>query len=293
MIARMPGSPVHCRATALVGLLLAACSDPGNPVMPTLSADAERRLEQFADPSTWEALESDRPGSRLRDPRTGIVFRRIPKGEFDMGEDNRDAISRPRHRVALTRDYLLAETELTVGQWRRCVLEFAADPTVPVPEGDDDLPMTLSCHDAAKLAERFGYRLPTEAEWERACTGGVSRDDEPWATESGMDEYAWFHRNSNSQAQPVGTKAANPFGLFDMLGNVWEWCSEHFDPVAYAERGPLTKDPHVPAAHEHRVLRGGSWFSIPPASPRTRSSAAMHERTPFFGVRFARDVEPR
>jgi len=231
-------------------------------------------------------LDSKRPGHRFRDPRTGMVFVRVPGGEFEMG-NNGVAVEAPRHQVVLSRDYLLAETELTVGQWRRFVAEYSGDPNVPVPEGGDDLPMTLSFVDAQKLATAFSYRLPTEAEWERACCGGVTMDAEPWATEEGMRRAAWFHRNADYQSHPVRLKAPNGYGLYDMLGNLWEWCIDDYDPIAYTRRKPPATDPKGSTRGAQRIIRGGSWFSVPPATPRTRLPAEIHERTAFFGVRFA------
>lgn len=273
-----------------MAFLLTACSDPAAPKPPTpMSAEAGRRLTEFASPKSWEDLEPERPGHRLRDPRTGMVFVRVPAGEFEMGDDA-TAVERPRHRVVLSRDYLLAETELTVGQWRRYVSEYAGDPNVPILDQRDDMPMSLSFADAIALARTLSYRLPTEAEWERACCGGLAREAEPWNSEQGMRQVAWFHRNANFMGHPVRQKAPNPYGLYDMLGNLWEWCVDDYDPVAYQKRVAPVTDPRGSTAGAHRVIRGGSWFSVPPATPRTRLSAQVGERTPFFGVRFACDV---
>ena len=282
-----PRLPVAILAIATLG----ACNGESTPVQPTLTAAARARLDQFRSPSTWQRLDADAFGERLRDPRTGIVFRSIPAGSFAMGDDAvADPSQKPQHRVTLTRGYLLAETELTVGQWRQCRDEFALDVTVPVPDGDDALPMPVSCRDAEQFAALFGYRLPSEAEWERACSGGVQRGQEPWATEAGMREYAWFHRNSGMQAHAVASRKANAYGLFDMLGNLWEWCGDDFDPFAYQKHGDPATDPKGTQKTGHRVIRGGSWFSTPPATPRTRLSGGLAERSPFFGVRFACDV---
>ncbi|MFO1076144.1 MAG: SUMF1/EgtB/PvdO family nonheme iron enzyme [Planctomycetota bacterium] len=279
---------------AALALALAACDrTPPPPPPPQLTAAAEQRLAQFADPSTWTDRDPAHPGARLVDPRTGIAFARIPKGDFAMGTDDGDPQTRPRHAVTLTRDCLLATTELTVGQWRRAVAEFAIDPTVPLPtDAADALPMPLSCEDAEAFARRFGYRLPTEAEWERAATCGLEPAAEPWRDEAGMREFAWFHRNSDLHAHAVATRRANAWGLCDMLGNLWEWTAEDFNPVAYLALKPPIVDPFQPAKGRHRVLRGGSFYSVPPATPRTRTSAEINERSAFFGARFARDAGP-
>jgi len=284
------------RSVAWAGIVLvaAACRDRGAavpPPAPELTPAAKATLEQSQDPGTWQDVEAARPGRRLRDPRTGIVFVRVPAGEFEMGSDE-VAQEKPRHRVRLLRDYLLAETELTIGQWRRHVAEFAGDPGVPVPAQDDERPMPLSWADASAYCARYGYRLPTEAEWERACTGGLPRAEEPWSTEAGMREHAWFHRNAEMRTHPVRTRKPNGFGLHDMLGNLWEWCAEEWNPVAYQGRGEVTVDPvAAPGAIGHHVLRGGSWFSVPPATPRTRLSGERTERNGFFGCRPARSLD--
>lgn len=301
--ARRRHDPAMRRRHALTAALLLplfgaipACGDqaPATPVLlplPEPSAAVRQRLAQHADPATWEDLDPVRPGHRRRDPRSGIVFVRVPAGDFDMGNDG-VALEKPRHRVRITRDYLLAETEITIGQWRAYARDLAGDPNVPLPAQPDEHPMTLSCLDAKTFCERLGYRLPTEAEWERGCTGGLTHDQEPWRTETGMRESAWFHRNAEMKSHPVRTRAANGFLLYDMLGNLWEWCHEDFSPIAYAGRGELTIDPRGPSTNFDHVLRGGSWFSVPPAMPHTRSSGGFAERTAFFGCRPACDAPP-
>jgi len=90
-----------------------------------------------------------------------------------------------------------------------------------------------------RTSPRPGFRLPTEAEWEYACRAGTKSP-----RYGPIDEIAWYQGNSNARAQPVGRKLANAWGLHDMLGNVWEWCSDQYDPEVYGE---------------YRVFRGGGW----------------------------------
>jgi len=114
-----------------------------------------------------------------------------------------------------------------------------------------------------KLSQQEGkaYRLPTEAEWEYACRAGSGTRFHFGDDESQLGEYAWYENNSESQTHPVGTKRPNAFGLFDMHGSVWEWCSDGYDE-SYYKNSPVD-DPQGPSAGDVRVLRGGSWYGWP------------------------------
>ena len=116
-----------------------------------------------------------------------------------------------------------------------------------------------------------GYRLPTEAEWEHACRAGTTGP-----RYGPLDEIAWYRGNSNEQIREVGRKQPNPLGLYDMLGNVWEWCWDVYDAEVYGS---------------YRVLRGGGWFDEHwscRASVRRRSHPTF--RVDDVGVRIARSV---
>jgi formylglycine-generating enzyme required for sulfatase activity len=116
-----------------------------------------------------------------------------------------------------------------------------------------------------------GYRLPTEAEWEHACRAGSTGP-----RYGDLDEIAWYRGNSGEQVRPVATRRPNAWGLHDMLGNVWEWCWDHYDPAVYGE---------------YRVLRGGGWcdpqWSVR-ASVRRRSHPTFH--IDDVGFRMARSL---
>jgi formylglycine-generating enzyme required for sulfatase activity len=128
-----------------------------------------------------------------------------------------------------------------------------------VPEaGYEDYPVVcVTWYGARQYARQYGKRLPTEAEWEKACRGGNSGKYCFGDDEGKLGSYAWYGEEKGS-THPVGQKLANAFGLFDMHGNVWEWCEDWYDSGYYARS--LVQNP-TGGGGEYRVLRGGSWYS--------------------------------
>jgi len=243
-------------AWPLLALTL-ACRGDGNAVTPAQA----RAIAAHRDPSTWERLDDNDPPRRLRDPRTGITFVRIPPGEF------RQVRGDVEQTVRVTQPFLLAETELTASQWRQHLQRCGGDADLPVP-ATGTMPMPLSWFDADRFCARMGYRLPTEVEWERACRAEHG-DDAPWSTPERVLEHAWFNANAGTGPRPTATRSANDFGLHDMLGNVWEWCSDWYD----TDR------------RDGRSLRGGSWFTPGNPNPGDRTQDYPVTRTPFYGLR--------
>lgn len=248
-------------------LLLAVACDAPRPLPLTPIP-----LAESASPATWTVIEPNAQGRERRvDPRTGLTFVRIPAGRFEMG--GRSPIDSPRHPVEIGQDFLVAETEVTVDQWRTWLLRDGGWPSLAVPTGAGDLPITGIDHAAASaFAATYGYELPTEAQWEYACRGGASGDGS-WLDRARLEDIAWIYTNQgdHQDAHVVRQKAANGFGLYDMLGNVWEWCRD-----GYAPQHPVTdptairRDPFLPRVGELVVLRGGSWFSVPAPIPSDR-----------------------
>jgi formylglycine-generating enzyme required for sulfatase activity len=130
-----------------------------------------------------------------------------------------------------------------------------------------------------------GYRLPTEAEWEYACRAGTTTRWSFGDDETDLPRYAWVDSNSEGRTHPVGELGANPFGLHDMHGNVWEWCRDWHDEYAAA----AADDPRGPADGKRRVLRGGAFIYLPRV---TRCAFRNHYvptyRFSDFGFRVAR-----
>jgi formylglycine-generating enzyme required for sulfatase activity len=130
-----------------------------------------------------------------------------------------------------------------------------------------------------------GYRLPTEAEWEYACRAGTTTDYSCGNEPRKVGDFAWLADNSGKKTHPIGQKKPNPWGLFDMHGNVAEWCQDVFDPKYYAA-SPET-NPRGPNDGKEYVLRGGSWKS--PAEA-LRSSVRLGETPGFSDACLARDA---
>ena len=205
----------------------------------------------------------------------GMKLVLIPKGTFTMGspiEEEGANNDEQQHQVTVSKDYYLGVTEVTQGQYEKVmgvnpshfqkrVIRKSDSSMYPVEnvswEGAVEFCKRLSELPEEKKAGRV-YRLPTEAEWEYACRAG-SKTAFYFGDDSELiGAYAWHAANSGGQTHPVGEKKPNAWGLYDMHGNNWEWCSDwHGD---YPE-GTVT-DPVGPEEGAGRVLRGGGWGDV-------------------------------
>ncbi len=205
---------------------------------------------------------STRPTGTVREnAKDGLKYVWIPPGAFQMGCSPGDsecaADEKPSHRVRISKGFWMGQTEVTVGAYKRFSSqtghEMPAAPTFNSGWDNDAQPIVnTSWDDAQAYCKWAGGRLPTEAEWEYAARGGSTE-----ARYGPIDEVAWYNGNSGGGAHEVGQKRANSFGLFDMLGNVWEWVNDWYDDNYY--RSSPDHDPSGPATGQFRVLRGGSW----------------------------------
>jgi len=223
------------------------------------------------------------------DERTGIIYMTIPAGEFRMGSDRGDSDEQPVHRVSISRDFLLGKYPVTNAQYRRFLEEAGRSVREPKYWGDrrfnrPDQPVVgVSWDEAGVFCEWAGARLPTEAEWEYACRGGTQTEFSFGDDDTNLGEYGWFAKNSSGQTQPVGAKKPNPWGLFDMHGNVYEWCQDWFDGKYYGQSPPV--DPQGPEQASDRVIRGGSWWS-PARSCRAAGRDGCEPRGRWRGLGF-------
>ncbi|MGD8542338.1 MAG: SUMF1/EgtB/PvdO family nonheme iron enzyme [Desulfobacteraceae bacterium] len=201
------------------------------------------------------------PPAAIIEPFTEIALVYVPGGRFRMGDTFGDGIENetPLHAVQLDPFYI-GRTPVTQAQWLRVM------PENPSRFSGDGLPVEqVTWEDAAAFIEKLRglnpgrhlFDLPSEAQWEFAARSGGRH--EKYAGGLAIDRVAWYEGNSGGTTHPVGEKAPNGLGLYDMSGNVWEWCRDVFQDEAYPLHAP--KNPLITGrgVEEDRVVRGGSW----------------------------------
>ncbi|MBX3421769.1 MAG: formylglycine-generating enzyme family protein [Pirellulaceae bacterium] len=200
----------------------------------------------------------------------------ISKGTFKLGSPpGKEGVNHDerQHEVTISRDYYLGMYEVTQAQYETIMGDnpsyFQNDnlPDARSVEVTSDFPVeTVSWEDAVEFCRRISalpaeratgrvYRLPTEAEWEYACRAGSKLAYSFGGDVRALGDYAWYDSNSNDRTYPVGQKKANSWGLYDMHGNVWEWCSDWYGEYPNG----AVSDPQGPRTGSLRVDRGGSW----------------------------------
>ena len=213
------------------------------------------------------ATQTRAGGSRPADLPPLPTMIRIPGGTFQMGSKEGGPDEKPVHTVTVS-DFYLAETEVTFEQYDHFCEATGRSKPDDKGYGRGNRPViNVSWNDAQDycrwLSQTTGqtYRLPTEAEWEYAAGGGASGRTK-WAgtnSEGDLGSYAVY--SSTSGTSPVKSKRPNRLGLYDMTGNVWEWCQDWYGSDYYASSP--SRDPRGPDSGAYRVLRGGSWSRLP------------------------------
>lgn len=211
--------------------------------------------------------------------RSRLIIVRIPAGKFWMGTNQvfmaggnwTNDVERPVHQVTISKDFWMGQFPVTQRQWQEVMgnnpsyFQYAG-PDAPVEQVDWNQVQSFLAKVNA-VESQWTVRLPTEAEWEYAARAGTTGE-----TYGPLDQIAWYSANGSRTTHPVGMKLPNAFGLYDMLGNVWQWCQDWFG--AYASAPSL--DPQGEPKGERRVTRAGCFYC-----------AAVHERA----ARRNRDLE--
>jgi formylglycine-generating enzyme required for sulfatase activity len=219
----------------------------------------------------------------------------IPAGEFDMGSSVLEpgrGDDEHMHRVRIAQAFYIGKFEVTQAQW---MLVMGANPSSktrdmrgPVTDvsWEECQKFLARLNDIAgdKLPQGHRFRLPTEAEWEYACRAGTTTKYSFGDDVEKLGMYAWFG-DSNGSIHAVGTKRANPWGIHDMHGNVWEWCQDWFGPYETVGKGAV-EDPSGQSSGSYRVLRGGGWYyGAGDCRSARRNGDAPSSRRGNFGLR--------
>jgi len=293
--------------TGMVGTVYAI--QYANDLSPTNTWVDRTLLQARGDGDVWTDPSAPSTGQRFyravsvpppADPN--LVF--IQPGTFTMGsptnEVDRSSIEGPQTVVTISRGFWMGKYLVTQGDYLSVVgtnssyfngdrsgppwfdQDFGTDLTLPVEQVSwSDATnycalRTAQERAAGRIPANCGYRLPTEAEWEYACRAGTTTrfyyGDDPGYTN--LHNYAWYFDNSIYGTQPVGQLLPNAWGLYDMAGNVWEWCRDWYGPYL----GGNLADPQGPVTGTARVWRGGSWFS---AARHCRSARRLNNFPPY------------
>lgn len=219
---------------------------------------------------------------------SGLEFALVPGGPFRMGspegEDGRKGDETP-HDVVLTKGFLASRTEVTQAAWTKVL---GANPSATV---GDTLPVeTVTLSQASKFARRVRCELPTEAQWEYLCRGSVPAAYPFGASPGAAGDYAWYEANAEGRTHPVGLKKPNAFGLYDVVGNVFEWTAD--DKQDYPTG--TVKDPAVDDDQEHKAVRGGC-FTTPTRTLRSafRFDAHPADKQAILGFRVVKTITVR
>ena len=223
----------------------------------------------------------------------------ITGGKFIMGDKNE--VDAPPHEVVVS-SFFIDKHLVTQEQFQKImganpsrwkgdknpVEQLRWSDAVRFSNKRSELEGLQPCYDPKTLKCDFdatGYRLPTEAEWEYACRAGTTTAYFFGDAPAKLGDYAWFDKNSGGHPRPIGQKQPNPWGLYDMVGNVWEWCND-FYKVDYYQESPR-ENPKGPNEGQNKVLRGGAWrFS----ADNCRSGYRYNESPGYSDVCFGYDI---
>jgi len=217
----------------------------------------------------------------------GMKLVLLKAGNFMMGspvtENDRDTDEGPMHSVRLSHDFYMAACLVTQEQfktvlgWNHSRFRSPENPVEMVSKTETE----LFCRKLSELENRR-YSLPTEAQWEYACRSGASFVYGFGNDTSQAADFAWFKNNSGNHTHPVGTKRPNAWGLYDMHGNVWEWCLDKWQEVGYTLENNV--DP-VCSAGDTFVIRGGSYFNELQALRCAKRFGYNNQRSSCVGFR--------
>ncbi len=227
----------------------------------------------------------------------GLLLILLPAGTFTMGGDwdaeQADENELPKHTVKFSTPFYVGAYPVTQSQWKTVMSSNPSHFT------GDDRPVECVSHGDAqafidtlnKLEDTTAYQLPTEAQWEYAARAGSQSTYCYGPEKRKLTDYAWFRHNSGQETHPVGQLHHNAWGLYDMHGNIHEWCADWFER-SYYEKSPVLS-PTGPVKGLARSLRGGDWGSEEwYCRCAIRSLSSPDRRSPKVGFRIVKQISP-
>lgn len=216
----------------------------------------------------------------------------IPSGKFLMGSSKavKDRFKEEdQHEVTISHSFYMGVAHVTVDQYAQFVKDTGRKHDEPAFKQAGDHPVVkVNWDDAQSYCKWLSKKtdktvlLPTEAQWEYACRAGSKTRFSFGDRDATLGEYSWYVVNSAKMTHSVAKKKANPWGLYDMHGNAWQWCSDWYGPYSVADK----TDPVGPKEGTFRVARGGAWIAEPPACRSAfRCPNRPNNRAPEFGFR--------
>ena len=249
------------------------------------------RAEELAarDDGHEKTVTEKQPPSTL-----GFEWVKVSAGSFKMGS-NEYSDEKPVHRVYLD-TYYISKYEVTFDQYDAFCAATGRGKPSDSGWGRGSRPViNVSWYDAVAFCEWLSrktgraVRLPTEAEWEKAARGGNNSRGYEYSGGNVVGSVAWYSENSGSKTHPVGRKSANELGIYDMSGNVWEWCSDWYDKNYYSRSS--SRNPTGPSSGSYRVFRGGGW-GVSAGGCRSANRNFLHPSNRFYGLGFRPVMEP-
>jgi formylglycine-generating enzyme required for sulfatase activity len=196
---------------------------------------------------------SEEPQVKIKVPTKTDDMMWVEGGWFEMGSNDGSSDEKPVHRVYIDGFYI-GKYEVSQSEYEKVMGTNPSNykcPTCPVDY--------VTYNEAIIFANKVGKRLPTEAEWEYAARGGGKSNNYKFSGSDNLDDVGWYYSNAGGRTHAVGTKRANELGIYDMSGNVWEWCSDFYGWSYY--EGSAEKNPQGPSSGTDRMLRGGSFLN--------------------------------
>jgi formylglycine-generating enzyme len=267
---------------------------PKSATLPVLGVHNEAQVMAVQDRPQVSSLRHEDSTAQAE---LGITWIFVEGGKFRMGNENGlSPDESPEHEVSLD-SFSISATEVTFDQYDR----FCKAMNRPKPSdngwGRGAMPLiNVNWNDAfeycqwASKVTGTAIRLPTEAEWEYAARGGKKSRDFKFSGGNQLGDVGWYSENSDRKSHTVAGKRPNELGVYDMTGNVWEWCADWYSDEYYSI-SPL-KDPQGPISGQYHVLRGGSWISVRAyCHITTRSSLRSDYISVNNGFRVVRDMK--